>query len=102
LKHEKASPFFDISQLKFASISAMTQDSVLNFMHIPKTGGTSMETCLKRYCMKNKIKCFSTHDPSSKTQMYWHHHPVRVSNSLQTFAYKHLRTWMKKRGTCTR
>ena len=35
-------------------------DAVLNFVHVPKTGGSSLEQCLQDWCARNEARCFHT------------------------------------------
>jgi len=35
-------------------------DAVLNFVHVPKTGGSSLEQCLQAWCARNEVRCFHT------------------------------------------
>jgi len=36
-------------------------DAVLNFVHVPKTGGSSLEKCLQVWCTRNELRCFQTY-----------------------------------------
>jgi len=36
------------------------EESVLNFVHVPKTGGSSLEKCLQVWCEQNELRCFHT------------------------------------------
>ena len=36
-------------------------DAVLNFVHVPKTGGSSLEQCLLTWCARNELRCFHTY-----------------------------------------
>jgi len=37
------------------------EESVLNFVHVPKTGGSSLEQCLQVWCARNELRCFHTY-----------------------------------------
>ena len=37
------------------------EGAVLNFVHIPKTGGSSLEQCLLAWCARNELRCFHTY-----------------------------------------
>lgn len=39
-------------------------DAVLNFVHVPKTGGSSLEKCLQVWCARNELRCLHTHHQS--------------------------------------
>ncbi len=41
--------------------AARVEGSVLNFVHIPKTGGSSLENCLLVWCARNELRCFHTY-----------------------------------------
>jgi hypothetical protein len=73
-----------IDNLQFATLR-QGEDVVLNFLHIPKTGGTSLEYCLKVYCQNNGIRCHHTWNSHTPQAMFWHGKQVRVSNSLERF-----------------
>ena len=44
--------------------AARVEGSVLNFVHIPKTGGSSLEQCLLVWCARNELRCFHTYHHS--------------------------------------
>ena len=37
------------------------EEAVLNFVHVPKTGGSSLEGCLQVWCARNELRCFQTY-----------------------------------------
>jgi len=37
------------------------EEAVLNFVHVPKTGGSSLEQCLQVWCARNELRCFHTY-----------------------------------------
>lgn len=37
------------------------EGAVLNFVHLPKTGGSSLEQCLLVWCARNELRCFHTY-----------------------------------------
>lgn len=81
LKDLNESRSMDMTGLQFARLSS-GEDVVLNFVHIPKTGGTSLQSCLEKFCRKNQIKCHSTWQPNTKKPMYWFGKKVHFANSL--------------------
>jgi len=40
------------------------EGAVLNFVHMPKTGGSSLEQCLLTWCARNEMRCFHTYHHS--------------------------------------
>ena len=41
--------------------ATLDPDAVLNFVHVPKTGGSSLEKCLQTWCARNELRCFHTY-----------------------------------------
>ena len=41
--------------------AAFDPDAVLNFVYVPKTGGSSLERCLQVWCARNELRCFHTY-----------------------------------------
>jgi hypothetical protein len=61
--------------------AARIEGSVLNFVHIPKTGGSSLEQCLLVWCARNQLRCFHTYH-HSRTLGLWHGSRTSVRNDL--------------------
>ena len=78
---QPSAEYLNVSHIEFATLEA---GAVLNFLHVPKTGGTSLNACLKTFCSKNKIKCHSTWTPRDGRTLNWMGKPVRFSNSLSS------------------
>ena len=57
------------------------QEAVLNFVHIPKTGGSSLEQCLLIWCARNEVRCFHTYH-HSRPPGTWLGKPTTVRNGL--------------------
>ena len=71
--------YLNVSDVAFAKLEP---GAVLNFLHIPKTGGTSLNACLKAFCTQNKLKCHSTWTPHDNRKLNWLGKRVSFSNSL--------------------
>jgi hypothetical protein len=41
-------------------LAARDPEAVLNVVHVPKAGGSSLERCLQEWCAKNRVRCFHT------------------------------------------
>ena len=75
------SPPMDTRGLRFAGLRR-GEDVVLNFLHIPKTGGTSLQSCLASYCRLNRIRCHYTWTRRASQPMYWRGRRVPFANNL--------------------
>ena len=58
------------------------EESVLNFVHIPKTGGSSLEQCLLAWCSRNELRCFHTYH-HARPPGTWLGKRTNVRNNLE-------------------
>ena len=57
-------------------------DAVLNFVHVPKTGGSSLEKCLLVWCARNEMRCFHTYH-HARPPGVWFGSRTTVRNNLE-------------------
>ena len=61
--------------------AARIPEAVLDFVHVPKTGGSSLERCLQVWCARNELRCFHTFH-HARTPGLWLGKPTTVRNGL--------------------
>lgn len=76
VSHESA-----VIDLKGLELATPRTQAVLNFVHIPKSGGSSLEQCLARFCASNKLKCHQTFH-HSRYSGDWLGKRMNVANNL--------------------
>ena len=63
-------------------LAARRSDAVLNFVHIPKTGGSSLECCLAVFCASNRLPCLHTFH-HSRVPGSWLGQRTSAANNLE-------------------
>ena len=61
--------------------AARIPEAVLDFVHVPKTGGSSLERCLQVWCARNELRCFHTFH-HARTPGLWLGKSTTVRNAL--------------------
>jgi len=67
--------------LPLSRYAARIPEAVLDFVHVPKTGGSSLERCLQVWCARNELRCFHTFH-HARTSGLWLGQPTTVRNGL--------------------
>ena len=76
-----APPIVQRSPTRFYPLATPVPEAVLNFVHIPKTGGSSLERCLQVWCAQNSMRCFHTFHHAHAVGS-WLGKPTKVRNGL--------------------